>query len=241
MSENENKKRLLSIGVKVKLARETMGLTQEQFADKYGYARVTLGKLEAGLRDFKSTEIVTLAEQLGVSCDYLLGRSRAAAPDNFMQEVVTRYGLNEQALQFLERLNAPLNINSMEQDKVTAKQIAFDNAQGPLDAPAPTKEEFKTIIEIEQDETNKQALDTLNEILTTSTGRDWETYGLQILTSIYNYCHREYSDMEQESQGKAGLTTYTITADTQRDIELFTLNRIITHLRDKLIQGNKNG
>ena len=75
MSENGSKQRLRSIGSRVKLAREKMDLTQEQFADKYGYARTTLAKLEAGHRDFKSTEIVTLAEQLGVSCDYLLGRT----------------------------------------------------------------------------------------------------------------------------------------------------------------------
>ncbi|MDR1605381.1 MAG: helix-turn-helix domain-containing protein [Gracilibacteraceae bacterium] len=101
MGENGNKRRLMDIGWKVKKARENMGLTQEQFAAKFGYARTTLAKLEAGLRDFKSTEIATLAEQLNVSCDYLLGRSRAAAPDDFMQEVVSRFGLSEAALQIL--------------------------------------------------------------------------------------------------------------------------------------------
>jgi transcriptional regulator with XRE-family HTH domain len=116
MSENDNKRRLMSIGQRVKSAREDMNLTQEQFADKFAYARTTLAKLEAGLRDFKSTEIITLAEQLDVSCDYLLGRSRAAAPDNFLQEVVTRYGLSEQALQ---ELSATMNLaNRYNQGKV---------------------------------------------------------------------------------------------------------------------------
>jgi len=70
---SENQKKLTEIGSRLKLAREEAGLTQEQFAERYGYARSTLGKLEAGLRDFKSTEIIMLAKQLGMSCDYLLG------------------------------------------------------------------------------------------------------------------------------------------------------------------------
>jgi transcriptional regulator with XRE-family HTH domain len=231
MSENDNKRRLISIGYKVKEAREKMGLTQEQFADKYGYARTTLAKLEAGIRDFKSTEIITLAEQLNVSCDYLLGRSRAAAPDNFMQEVVTRYGLTEQALQFIERLNAPLDIDSVEYERIAAKQKAHDDS--PFNH-APTQEEFQTIIAIDQDETNKQALSILNELLTASTGREWETYGLQILTTIYNYCRREFENVEQVQHGITGRTSYTLTADTQRNIELYNLNDILARLRDKL-------
>jgi len=105
MSKNENKARLISIGDKVKSAREGMGFTQEQFADKFGYARTTLAKLEAGLRDFKSTEIVTLSEQLNVSCDYLLGRARAAAPDDFIQAVVDCYDLKESALAALSNVS----------------------------------------------------------------------------------------------------------------------------------------
>lgn len=95
----ENK--LESIGKRIRAARKEMGLTQEEFAEKYGYTRTTLAKMEKGLRDIKSTEIVTLAEQLGVSCDYLLGRSRVATPDEFLQEIYKRYGLTEEALKEL--------------------------------------------------------------------------------------------------------------------------------------------
>ncbi|MDR1753416.1 MAG: helix-turn-helix domain-containing protein [Eubacterium sp.] len=104
MSENNNKKKLLSIGNKVKQAREKMGLTQEQFADKFGYARTTLAKLEAGLRDFKSTEIIKLAEQLDVSCDYLLGRTRVAAPNDIKQKINELYGLDENSLDVLSNM-----------------------------------------------------------------------------------------------------------------------------------------
>lgn len=98
MDKNKNKSPLELIGERVQLKRKELGLTQEQFADKYGYPRTTLAKLEAGLRDFKSTELLILAEQLGVSCDYLLGRTRTAAADNLTQAAVERYGLPEEAL-----------------------------------------------------------------------------------------------------------------------------------------------
>ena len=66
---------LRKIGFRIKQKREEMKLTQEEYADKFGYARSTLAKLEAGLRDFKSSEIVKFTKELGVSADWLLGIS----------------------------------------------------------------------------------------------------------------------------------------------------------------------
>jgi transcriptional regulator with XRE-family HTH domain len=106
MKESKNKSPLELIGERVQLKRKELGLTQEQFADKYGYPRTTLAKLEAGLRDFKSTELLKLAEQLDVSCDYLLGRTRAAAADDLTQAVVEHYGLSEEALKVLADMPA---------------------------------------------------------------------------------------------------------------------------------------
>jgi len=248
MSENENKRRLMSIGNRVKLRREKMGLTQEQFADKYGYARTTLAKLEAGLRDFKSTEIIALAEQLKVSCDYLLGRSRAAAPDDFIQEVVSRYGLTEQALQLLECLNSSLDIDIAEKERISTKQIEFEdrlrdimngNAIPKRFPVALEKEEWEILLLIWQEETNRQALSMLNDLLTASTGREWETYGCLILTTIYNYCRREFSDVQQVHRGVTGSAYYTLTSEQQRSIELLRLNDIIAELRNKLINDDK--
>jgi hypothetical protein len=212
------------------------------------------------LRDFKSTEIITLAEQLNVSCDYLLGRSRAAAPDEFIQKVVERYGLSEEALQTLERLNAPLNIDGAEQERIVAKQIAYEATESdytilelvaltnelPQPARQPkiplTKEEFQTIRNIMQDETNKQILHVLNEILTTSTGGEWGVFGMQILNAIFDYCHREYQDINQTEYGRTGRTYYIIKPETQRNLKLYELNDTLSRLRDKLIQdADKQG
>ena len=104
MSENKSKERTLkSIGWRVKERREAMGLTQEQFADKYEYARTTLAKLEAGVRDFKSTEIIELAGQLKVSTDWLLGGAKGKTPE--VEEICNLTGLTPSAIERLKEMN----------------------------------------------------------------------------------------------------------------------------------------
>jgi len=53
--------------------RKIAGLTQEQFADDIGWPRTILAKVEAGLRDLKSAEIILFAKRFGVTTDILLG------------------------------------------------------------------------------------------------------------------------------------------------------------------------
>ncbi|MDR1330210.1 MAG: helix-turn-helix domain-containing protein [Oscillospiraceae bacterium] len=97
---------LAAIGKRIKALREIKGWTQEVLADRLNIARNTLTKLEGGFRDFKSTELLEIARVLDVSTDYLLGREHAAAPDDFMQEAVSRFGLSEMALKTLEQFGA---------------------------------------------------------------------------------------------------------------------------------------
>ena len=70
-----NKNGLLEIGERIEALRNEKGWTQEMLAEKLNIARNTLTKLEGGFRDFKSTEIISIAKTLGVSSDYLLGLS----------------------------------------------------------------------------------------------------------------------------------------------------------------------
>jgi transcriptional regulator with XRE-family HTH domain len=111
-----------NIGARVKERRTALGLTQEQFADKYNYPRTTIAKIEAGIRDTKSAEIVLLAEQLGVSCDYLLGRQVVKAPDELAQAVNELYGLSESAINRLSFLK-----NGEKSNSYCAQELRFIN------------------------------------------------------------------------------------------------------------------
>ena len=105
-----------SIGHRIEFLRTKKGVTQQEMADALHVDRVTVSQWELDKRDIKTGNMVSIAEYFNVSCDYLLGRSRAAAPDDFIQEVVTRYGLNEQEF---EELSAALNLSTYyEQHKV---------------------------------------------------------------------------------------------------------------------------
>jgi transcriptional regulator with XRE-family HTH domain len=90
-----------AIGKRIERFRAEKGLTQQQVADALYVDRVTISQWENGSRDIKTGNMVSLAEYFDVSCDYLLGRTRATAADDFMQEAVKRFGLNEQALAVL--------------------------------------------------------------------------------------------------------------------------------------------
>ena len=95
------------------------GTTQQQLSEKIGTTRQTISQYMNGDIEPKMKSFLAIAKHFDVSCDFLLGRTRAAAPDDFIQEVVTRYGLSEQALLLLERLNAPLGIDDVEKDRIT--------------------------------------------------------------------------------------------------------------------------
>ncbi|MCL2146361.1 MAG: helix-turn-helix domain-containing protein [Synergistaceae bacterium] len=251
----KREERLKVFGQRLNTLRGDM--TQAAFAEKIGISDTSIGQYECFKRLPDAGILKKICVACGVTADYLLGLSRAAAPDDFIQAVVTRYGLNEQALQFLERLNAQLDIDDAEKSRISAKQIAFENAENltvtyeresnenELESPglklaltpALTKKELTSLFAIMQDEINKQALIILNKLLTVSTGREWETYGSLILTAIYNYCCREYFDIEQIRYGVTGRTLNTLTSENQRNNELYTLNNILKDFRNKLSEG----
>lgn len=68
----ENPQWRKEIGVRIGKVREERGMSQGELADRLGVNRVTMTYWENGTRDIKTTDIVRLADALGVSCDYLL-------------------------------------------------------------------------------------------------------------------------------------------------------------------------
>jgi transcriptional regulator with XRE-family HTH domain len=63
----------LRIGMKIKRLREKRGLTQELLAKKAGLQRVSVGKIEAGMRSPTLESRKMLAKALGVKITELLG------------------------------------------------------------------------------------------------------------------------------------------------------------------------
>ena len=181
---NKAEKTLRTIAINIGIARSKMNLTQEQFADKFGYSRTTLAKLETGKRDIKSTEIVELAEKLGVSCDFLLGRTMATKPDDVIQEMVDRYGITEDALKIFQAL---------KENRIKKNDFIHRNMQ-----PSDDLDEFilnhgfTDLVEY-----GERILKILNLLFTTERGRNdstSETHGEYIFEILYNYFFTENND-----------------------------------------------
>ena len=67
---------------------ELMGdMTIQEFADKLGMSRATVGFYSAGQRIPDAWGIKTIAEKCGVSADWLLGLSESPNPDIDLREM----------------------------------------------------------------------------------------------------------------------------------------------------------
>lgn len=63
-----------SIGDKLRILRESKGMTQDDLAEATGMNRVTIAKYEIGKIEPKSKSLSRLAAALDVSTDYLVGQ-----------------------------------------------------------------------------------------------------------------------------------------------------------------------
>lgn len=72
----------MNTGEYIKKCRERIGLTQEELAWRAGFSdKSSISKIESGKRDVTRKKLVQIAEVLGVSPLYLLGRD----PDNIAE------------------------------------------------------------------------------------------------------------------------------------------------------------
>lgn len=67
------------IGRRVRIARETLGLTQEEAATALGMKRTSVTQMELGKRNITATELVQLAKLYRRSVEWLLGQEADAA------------------------------------------------------------------------------------------------------------------------------------------------------------------
>ena len=96
------------LGKRIKEARKLAKLTQENLAEKINISTVYLGEIERGNKMPSIPVFITIAEALGVSCDYLL-RDSASTGAVFVNNEVTEKlnGLSpKQRKAVLEIINA---------------------------------------------------------------------------------------------------------------------------------------
>ena len=66
---------LVEVGNRIREARNTMGMSQEVFAEALGIGRVHLAKIEVGMRNPSIDLLIDISELTSLTLDYLvLGR-----------------------------------------------------------------------------------------------------------------------------------------------------------------------
>ena len=237
------------------LLEENNGAEQE-LSVKLGITSAAFRQWTNGYTLPTCEKLKTIAEHFGVTSDCLLGRARATAPDDFIQEVVNRYGLSEKALNFLEQLNAPRCVDKAEGDRIIKNQKEredyfekYAGINGKLDVLNTAFEsgfvrpenlspvDWEKLKDIMRHEQSQNILSILNDILSTpveSAAFEWETFGTYILRPIYEYCRRDFKPIEVETHDITGKSTHKISVEKLRQIEILELNENVASLRKKL-------
>jgi len=63
------------IGKRIKAKREELGIKQKEFAERVGVSASAINQFEGGAKKPSPDVLTRIAEELGVSTDYLLGAS----------------------------------------------------------------------------------------------------------------------------------------------------------------------
>jgi transcriptional regulator with XRE-family HTH domain len=99
---------LVYVGQQVLVARQRLGLTQEQLAEKAGCAAATVFLVENARRNATIRSLSVLAAALGVEVAELFPRSKADAPHtragSISREMVEEVGRAQEALRKIEDL-----------------------------------------------------------------------------------------------------------------------------------------
>lgn len=74
MSSETNSEIRIIAAQRIREERKAKGLTIDKLAEKTGLSIQSIKQIEAGKRNFRIETLVALADCLGVSCDYIVGK-----------------------------------------------------------------------------------------------------------------------------------------------------------------------
>ena len=94
------------IGIYIKERRESLGMSQDELAEKMGYkSRSTIAKIEKGVNDVTQTNIVKFAEILKTTPAHLMGWEKVEKKADTISDVVLRMKTDPDFLSLVETLN----------------------------------------------------------------------------------------------------------------------------------------
>lgn len=115
-----------NVGERIALSRIKRGLTQEELSKVLGIRRDKLAKWEAGLITIKIQDVISVANVLNVTSDYLLGLQDVMSMDSDIQSISNYTGLDEYAINKLHENNTLDNIVRIISSDIICRDIFWD-------------------------------------------------------------------------------------------------------------------
>ena len=128
-----------SLKDRVKALREAKGMTQRRLAELAKVTPATISRLESGkIADLKSSALIGIADALGISLDYLVGRVRELTPadvinfDPTIQAIVQAY-LNMRPEDRKQMSEYTIYLEFKSKETLTGKDYARDRMMSKPD------------------------------------------------------------------------------------------------------------
>jgi len=103
------------LGLRIAQTRTKLGLSQNNLSDLIGMPRPNYTAIENGTsgRFLKDYQLKSIAKQLNVSSDYLLGLISDPNPNADMMSIINALGLSSDAIKFIKSLNSRYNLDEL--------------------------------------------------------------------------------------------------------------------------------
>ncbi len=106
-----------NIGRNIRTIRNSIGMTQEELAEKMGYtSKSTINKIELGKNDIPQSKIVKFAEVLGVTPAQLMGWENIQTNNDILSDIIVRLRTDSDFLSVVQTLN------SLDKEKLSGVQ-----------------------------------------------------------------------------------------------------------------------
>lgn len=158
------------VGERIKDIRKKKGWTQKELAEKMGISQETVSKWEAGERFVKAEDVILLAAVFGIDCHLLLTGGHREH-----MTVLSDLGLSDQAISALKNWAK----NAREHPQYIAGLDIDESEEG--------ESQTENIV------TSREALNTINLFLTTTSG--W-----RLLSLICRFCSADFSQPTLDGQ-----------------------------------------
>jgi len=197
--------------------------TNKTLAEHLGVKQQSVSSWTTGATTPDTKHIAPIAKYFGVSCDYLLCASEVKTPDVDVQAVVSRYGLSETSLSYLERLNTPTDIDA------AFSEIFFTD--GKLKIQPRTEAERQSFIDNYEyykalNDYNSRRIDALNLLLKLSPEYPFDAsemnreYATDFLLHFHRACYETNVPTEFILADETGNRTVTVKPEVRLEMEL---------------------